>query len=135
VPLHASELRHRHQDVDDLRGLDIRGRLAEDRFDVDLPLLEILLELRAFDADVVRFVEGVHPLVERTDRSVRLRLSGTHGRGRAYQPPGSHQVLTFASVSGLFARPIASSGKATPTSAQAATSSARTRVGASGSEK
>src|SRR5438876_10152461 len=31
--LHAAELRHRHQDVEHLRGRDVLGRVREDRLD------------------------------------------------------------------------------------------------------
>ena len=52
--LHAAELRHRHQDVDHLRRLDVLRRPAEDGLDPDAPVLQILLQLRPFDTNVVR---------------------------------------------------------------------------------
>src|SRR5262249_41662663 len=77
--LHPPELRHRHEDVDQFGGRDVLGRLVEDLLDPDFPLLEILLQLRAPDANVIRSLEGVHPLVEGADRSVCLGLRGGHG--------------------------------------------------------
>src|SRR3954451_8872712 len=68
--LHATKLRHRHQDVDHLRRLDVLRRPAEDRLDPDPSVLQILLQLRPFDTNVVRTTERVHALVEGTDRSV-----------------------------------------------------------------
>src|SRR5581483_10057604 len=50
--LHASELRDRHQHVEHLRGRDVLGRLVEDLLDLDLPHLQVLLQLRPADADV-----------------------------------------------------------------------------------
>ena len=55
--------------------------------------------------------------------------------GRSYQCSRELQAGTFRTVSGLFARLLASSGLATPASAHAAASSARTRAGAPGSAK
>src|SRR5581483_9092668 len=62
--LHATELRHGHQHVEDLRGRDVLGRLAEDLLDGDGPGLQVLLQLRTLDADVVRSLQCLHPLVE-----------------------------------------------------------------------
>src|SRR5436305_1043531 len=42
--LHASELRHRHQDVDHLRGLDVLGWAIEDRLDAHASVLQVLLQ-------------------------------------------------------------------------------------------
>src|SRR5436190_7288177 len=77
--LHPSELRHRHQDVDHLRGLDVLGRPAEDRLDPYATVLEVLLQLRALDAHVVSALERVHALVERADGGV-CSLRGGHGQ-------------------------------------------------------
>src|SRR5262249_28526398 len=38
--LHSTELRHRHQHVEDLRGLHPLGRVEEDLLDLDAPVLE-----------------------------------------------------------------------------------------------
>src|SRR5437588_9849759 len=54
VGLHAPGLRNGHEDVDDLRGLDVLRRLPEDRLDLGRAFLQVLLELRALDPDVVR---------------------------------------------------------------------------------
>src|ERR1700704_5666690 len=71
---HAPELGNGHQDVDHLRGGDIFGRRAEDRLDAETTVLAILLELRPPDSDVIRTSQCVHPLVQRSDRSVCLRF-------------------------------------------------------------
>src|SRR5947208_1822531 len=63
--LHAAELRHRHEHVEDLRGRDELRRVAQDRLDRGVTGLQVLLQLRALDADVVRSLEGFHPLIER----------------------------------------------------------------------
>src|SRR6266567_3288148 len=44
--LHAAELRHRHQDVEHLRGRDVLGRVREDRLDPHASVFQILLQLR-----------------------------------------------------------------------------------------
>src|SRR6266852_7107585 len=59
--LDAAELRHGHQDVDHLRRGHVLGRVAENRLDPDPTVLEILLELRPSDPDVVRTSQCVHP--------------------------------------------------------------------------
>src|SRR5919198_781212 len=78
--LDAPELRHGHQHVEDLRRGHVLGRVAEDLLDPGLTVLQVLLQLRAAHADVVRAPEGVHALVERTNRRLRLRLRH-HGAG------------------------------------------------------
>src|SRR5437899_3741488 len=77
--LDASELRHRHQDVDHLRRLDVLGRPPEDRLDPDPPVLQVLLELGPLDAYVVRPPERVHALIEGTNGCVSGCGSG-HGQ-------------------------------------------------------
>jgi hypothetical protein len=62
--LHAPELRHRHEHVEHLRGGHVVGRVEQDRLDVSASILEVLLELGTADADVVRTLEGFHPLIE-----------------------------------------------------------------------
>ena len=61
---HATELGHRHQHVEHLRGRDVLGRLAEDLFDRDRARLQVLLQLRTLDTDVIRSLQGFHPLIE-----------------------------------------------------------------------
>src|SRR6185312_2966051 len=70
VRLHASVLRHRQQQVEDLRRLDVGRRFRQQFVNRDAPGLEVALELRALRADLVRARERDHPLVE-----------GTLGRG------------------------------------------------------
>src|SRR5262245_23746983 len=62
--LDAPELRHRHQHVEHLRGRDVIGRIQEDRLDVHPTVLQVFLELGTADTDVVRTLEGFHPLIE-----------------------------------------------------------------------
>src|SRR5947208_2397699 len=52
--LDPPELRYGHQHVEDLRGRHVLGRVAEDLLDLDTSVLEILLQLRPTDADVIR---------------------------------------------------------------------------------
>src|SRR5262249_3530956 len=42
--LHPSELRHRHQHVEHLRGRDVLGGIAEDLLDGDASILQVLLQ-------------------------------------------------------------------------------------------
>src|SRR3954454_24234366 len=79
--LDAAELRHRHQHVEDLRRRDVLGRVAEDFLDVRGAGLEVLLQLRAADADVVRPLERFHSLVEGAERRLGLSLERGHGEG------------------------------------------------------
>src|SRR5438105_325438 len=65
---HPPELRHGHQDVDHLRGRDVVRRVLKDLLDLHPAVLQVFLQLRPLDADVVRALEGIHPLVQRTDR-------------------------------------------------------------------
>src|SRR6266511_4381598 len=65
--LHASELRDRHQHVEHLRRRDVFRRVVEDLVDLDLAQLQVLLQLRPADADVIGPSEGLHALIERTD--------------------------------------------------------------------
>src|SRR3954452_13270318 len=77
--LHAAELRDRHEDVDHLRRLDELRRSAEDRFDPNPSILEILLQLCAVDTHVVRALERIHTLIERANGSM-CGLGGWHGQ-------------------------------------------------------
>src|SRR5262249_50173243 len=70
--LDAAELRHRHQHVEDLRGRDELGRVAEDLLDRRVAGLQVLLQLRPLDTDVVRSFEGLHTLVKRANRGLHL---------------------------------------------------------------
>src|SRR5205823_4562010 len=63
--LDAAELRDGHENVDHLRGRDVLGRAAEDGLDPHAAVLQILLQLRPPDANVVRPPERVHALIER----------------------------------------------------------------------
>src|SRR5436190_24377097 len=49
--LHAAELRHRYQHVEDLRRGDVLGRIAEDLFDRDASVLELFLQTRPANPD------------------------------------------------------------------------------------
>src|SRR5438046_2694859 len=52
--LDATELRHGHQDVEDLRRRDVLRRIPEDIVDVGGAGFEVLFQLRPADANVVR---------------------------------------------------------------------------------
>src|SRR5437763_4793527 len=56
--LHPPELRYRHQHVEDLRGRHVLGRVAEDLFDLDTAVFQVLLQPRSAYADVVRPLQG-----------------------------------------------------------------------------
>src|SRR5437868_3621589 len=77
--LDAAELRHRHQHVEDLCGRDELGRVAEDLLDLHPADLEVLLQLRAPNSDVVGPTQSLHALVKRACRGLRLGLR--HHRG------------------------------------------------------
>src|SRR5215471_19450477 len=62
--LHAAELGDGHEHVEDLRRRDVLRGLGEDLLDRDGARLEILLELRPLDSDVVCSLECLHSLVE-----------------------------------------------------------------------
>src|SRR5438270_8688384 len=98
--LDAPELRHGHQHVEDLRRGHVLGRVAEDLLDPGLTVLQVLLQLRAAPADVVRAPDGVHALVERSNRRLRLRL-GYHGRGYLHLSRAG-QEGDFSPTPGLF---------------------------------
>src|SRR4051812_9218224 len=76
--LHAPELRYRHQDVEHLRGLDVVGRLAEDLLHPHVSVFQILLQLRPADADVVRTLQRLHPLIARPGGGLGLGLRRGH---------------------------------------------------------
>src|SRR3954451_1463762 len=62
VGLHATVLRHREQEVEDLRRLDVGRRLHQQLVDRDAAGLEVPLELCPLGADLVRARERDHPL-------------------------------------------------------------------------
>src|SRR5438874_9118942 len=63
--LDAAELRHGHQDVEDLGRRDVLRRMAEDVVDARRAVLEVFLELRPADTNVVCPLERLHALIER----------------------------------------------------------------------
>src|ERR671922_853317 len=79
--LYPPELGHRHEDVEDLRRGDVLRRLPEDLLDVCLPVLQVPLQLRPLDADVVRALQRLHALVAGPGRRLGLSLHGGHGAG------------------------------------------------------
>src|SRR4051812_29974442 len=72
--LDPAELRDRHEDVEHLRRLDVLRRVAQHLLDLEAAVLQVLLQLGPPDADLVRALEGLHPLVERPDWGLRLGL-------------------------------------------------------------
>src|SRR4051794_36524576 len=84
VDLHAPVLRDGEEHVEDLRGLDVLGRLEEQVMDARAARLEVALELGAAGADLVCPLEGLHPLDQKALGSrpggLRRRLRGwRHG--------------------------------------------------------
>ena len=51
---------------------------AEQDVSICVPRFQVALELRASDADVVRTLERLHPLIERAGRRLRVRLRRDH---------------------------------------------------------
>src|SRR5215212_2155835 len=103
--LHAPVLRHREQQVEDLRRLDVARRLHQEVVDGDAAGLEVALELSALRADLVGACQRDHPLVQGTLGSSCVlggRFTGgrRHGR-RVYNVKTPHQAPTaeFASTS------------------------------------
>src|SRR3954453_11041037 len=78
--LDTAELRYRHQHVEDLRGRDELRRLRQNLVDRDVAGLQILLQLSALDADVVRPLQCLHALVQRPNRGLHLGLGRHHER-------------------------------------------------------
>src|SRR6478736_9087117 len=62
--LDAAELGNGHEHVEDLRGRDVLRWIEKDSLDLNGAVLEVLLELCASYSNVVRSLEGLHPLVE-----------------------------------------------------------------------
>jgi hypothetical protein len=61
--LHAPYLGEGQKHVEDLRGLQVRGRVEQQRTDRLPAGLEVALELRTQCANLVRPAQGVHPLI------------------------------------------------------------------------
>src|SRR5438874_7187037 len=78
--LDAAELRHGHQDVEDLGRRDVLRRMAEDVLDGGRAGFEVLLQLGPADANVVRPLERFHALVQRAERCLGLSLERWHER-------------------------------------------------------
>src|SRR3954454_10453932 len=77
VDLHAPVLGDREQHVEDLRGLDVLGRLEQQVVDPRAAGLEVTLELGAARTDLVRALKGFHPL----DEGALGRCHARPGRG------------------------------------------------------
>src|SRR5438034_8045231 len=78
--LDATELRHGHQDVEDLRRRDVLRRIPEDIVDVGGAGFEVLFQLRPADANVVRPLERFHALIQRAEGCLGLSLERWHER-------------------------------------------------------
>src|SRR3989440_1603643 len=78
--LDAAELRHGHQDVEDLGRRDVLRRMAEDVLDGGGAGFEVFLQLRPADANVVRPLERFHSLIERAEGCLSLGLERWHER-------------------------------------------------------
>src|SRR5579884_1990072 len=99
-----------------------------------LPSFRSFLSLaRLTRTSFARFSASIRWSRERSGACACVFVGDTEGR--SYQCARDLQAGTFRSVSGVFARLLASSGPATPASSQAAASSSRTRAGAPGSAK
>ena len=61
--LDTAELRHGHEDVEDLRGGHVFRWLLEDLLDVGVPVFEVALQLGALHADVIRALQSLHALI------------------------------------------------------------------------
>src|SRR3954467_8222197 len=64
VRLHPAVLRHGQEHVEDLRRQNVLRRIEEQRMDVRLARLEVLLQLCPGRTNVVGPLEGFHSLVE-----------------------------------------------------------------------
>src|SRR5947207_12889998 len=78
--LHAAELGHGHQDVEDLRRRDVLGRISENVLDGRGAGFEVLLQLRSTDAAVVCPLERLHALIQRAEGCLSLSLERWHER-------------------------------------------------------
>src|SRR5439155_26389896 len=61
-------------------GRHVLGRVAEDLFDLDPAVLQVLLQTGSPHADVVRPLQRFHSLVERADRRLGLGAGRHHER-------------------------------------------------------
>jgi hypothetical protein len=77
--LDATELRHRHQHVEDLGGLDVARRVTQDVLDPRPSVLEVFLELSPADANLVCPPQRVHSLVQGAHRGLDLSFRALHG--------------------------------------------------------
>src|SRR4051794_24201429 len=80
VDLDPAVLGHGEQHVEDLRGLDVFGRVEQQRLDRRATGFEVLLQLRPAGANLVRALERVHPLQEGTLRRRRVLRRGVRCR-------------------------------------------------------
>src|SRR6185312_15421508 len=88
--LHAPEPRHRDQHVVDLCRQHLVRRLGDQVADPHPSRLEVALQLRPPHPYVVRPVERLHALIERSRRRLG-EGAGCHGRGRLYPWEGGVQ--------------------------------------------
>src|SRR5262245_6294618 len=77
--LDAPELRNGHQHVEHFRGRDEFRWIGQDLLDLGPSVLQVLLESRAPDPDVVCPLERFHPLVEGAEGRLGLGLDRRHG--------------------------------------------------------
>src|SRR5436190_3000791 len=153
--LDAAELRHRHQDVEDLRRRDVLRRIAEDVVDVCRAGFQVLFQLRPADADVVGPLERFHALIQRAEGCLGLSLERWHERRILTSGAGPSTMRKGLDLQGVYlldtaavdaarspagvastcARPIALSRSPTSKASISLASSVRIRPGASGSEK
>src|SRR3954452_20285169 len=99
VHLHAPVLRHRQQQVEDLRRLEVLGRVEQQPLDLRATRLQVPLQGGSARTDLVRSLERIHalcqrPLGSRTRRRLRRGLGG-RGRhaARLYTWEGDRQPL------------------------------------------
>jgi hypothetical protein len=84
IHLHAAIFRHREQQIEDLCGEQVFGRIEQQTMDLRASGLEIALQARPPGADLIRTLQCVHPLVERAlgGQAGRLGLGGRLRGGR-----------------------------------------------------
>src|SRR5437764_11126869 len=148
--LDAAELRHGHQDVEDLGGRDVLRRIAENVVDAGGAVFEVLLELCPADTNVVRPLERLHALIERAKRCLGLGLERWHERRILTSGARRSTTLKRADLQGVYyldteaarsalarcdaasacARPITLSESSTPSCSNSPASSVLTRPGA-----
>src|SRR5205085_6598832 len=109
VHLHAPVLRDREQEIEDLGGLQVLGRIQQQAVDLRASRLEVALQARTACADLVRALQSVHSLGEgtlwsRACLNLRRRRGGGHAARyytRRAGPEGSRPTF-FRN----FARPL-----------------------------